>query len=253
MALSYVRILNIEILSVSKVELLPLLKEGVHYTPNIDHLVKLQANKEFYQAYQKADWVVCDSRILLFASRLLKISLKEAIPGSSFFPSYYEYHKNNKDIRIFLLGAADGVAAKARDNINRKVGREMVVGAHSPSFGFEKNVEECHHIIELINRSNANVLVVGVGAPKQENWIFQYRERFTNVKLFMALGATIDFEARHVPRAPALLQKYGFEWLYRLVKEPQRLWKRYLIEDVKFFYFFGKQLACKYRDPFIEG
>lgn len=248
-----VKILNISIQSISKEDLLKELKEGVLYTPNIDHLVKLQENRQFYEAYQKADWIICDSRILFFLSKFLKRSIKEAIPGSGFFPSYYNYHRGNTETRIFLLGAAEGVADKARDNINRKVGREMVVGAHSPSFGFEKNVEECHHIIELINRSNANVLVVGVGAPKQENWIFQYRERFTNVKLFMALGATIDFEAKHVSRAPVLLQKYGFEWLYRLVKEPHRLWKRYLIEDVKFFYFFGKQLACKYRDPFFEG
>lgn len=248
-----VKILNINIQSISKEDLLKELTDGVLYTPNIDHLVKLQENRQFYEAYQKADWIICDSRILFFLSKFLKRSIKEAIPGSGFFPSYYNYHRGNSEIRIFLLGAAEGVADKARENINRKVGRDMVVGAHSPSFGFEKSDKECDEIVELINQTDANVLVVGVGAPKQEEWIFNYRSCFSNIKLFMALGATIDFEASEVSRAPFIVQKFGLEWLYRLINEPNRLWKRYLIEDIKFFYYFGKQLAGKYFDPFLKS
>jgi exopolysaccharide biosynthesis WecB/TagA/CpsF family protein len=245
-----VRFLNIDILSISQRNLLKELESGVLYTPNIDHLVLLQNDKEFYDAYKNADWVVCDSRILYFISKIFKNPIKETIPGSSFFPAYYNHHKGNKNVRIFLLGAANGVADKARENINAKVGWNMVVGSHSPSFGFEKNEDECEEIINLINHNDANVLVVGVGAPKQEKWIHKYRDRLEKIKLFMGLGATIDFEANTLHRAPSILQRYGLEWLYRLKKEPQRLWKRYLIEDVKFFYFFCKQLLGKYTDPF---
>ena len=104
-------------------------------------------------------------------------------------------HANDPNCRIFLLGAAEGVADKAMENINRKVGRQIVVGTHSPSFGFEKDERECMELVDIVNASDATVLLVGVGAPKQEKWIAKYRSQMFNIKLFMALGATIDFEA----------------------------------------------------------
>ena len=165
------RILNVNILVLTRQELLERLDKGVLVTPNVDHLVKLQRDREFYDVYKKAEWVVCDSKILYLLSKLLKRPLPEAIPGSSFFTSYYMYHKDDQNCRIFLLGAKEGIAAKAMQRINEKVGRKIVVGAHSPSFGFEKNEEECEELIDIVNKSGANVLLVGVGAPKQEKWI----------------------------------------------------------------------------------
>lgn len=142
------------------------------------------------------------------------------------------------------------MADKARERINEKVGREIVVGAKSPSFGFEKNEDECEELVKRVNESGANVLVVGVGAPKQEKWIMKYRNSMPNIELFMALGATIDFEAGNIKRAPKIFQKLALEWLYRFIKEPKRLFKRYFIDDMQFFYYFGKQLMGKYKDPF---
>ena len=183
-------------------------------------------------------------------SKLLKVSLPEAIPGSSFFTAYYMYHKDDPNCKIFLLGAAEGIAEKARQNINKKVEREIVVGAHSPSYGFEKNEKECEELVRIVNESGANVLLVGVGAPKQEKWIMKYRDRMPNVDVFMALGATIDFEAGTLKRAPEIWQKCGMEWLYRALKEPKRLFKRYFVDDMQFFYYFGKQLLGTYKNPF---
>ena len=150
------------------------------------------------------------------------------------------------------IGAKSGIAAKAMERINEKVGRQIVVGAHSPSFGFEKKEQECEDIIEIVNKSGANVLLVGVGAPKQEKWIMRYRGRMPNVKLFMALGATIDFEAGTLKRAPMFWQKIGMEWLYRVLKEPRRLFKRYFIDDMQFFFYYVKQLLGLYKDPFLK-
>lgn len=244
------RMLNVDILSITKDCLLKNLKKGVLVTPNVDHLVKLQRDRVFYEVYQKAEWVVCDSKILYLLSKLLKRPLPEAIPGSSFFTSYYMYHKDDPNCRIFLLGAKEGIAAKAMQRINEKAGRKIVVGAHSPSFGFEKNEKECEELIDIVNRSGANVLLVGVGAPKQEKWIMKYRKRMPGVDLFMALGATIDFEAGTLKRAPAFWQKIGMEWLYRCIKEPKRLFKRYFVDDMQFFYYFTKQLLGLYKKPF---
>ena len=246
-----VPILNINILSIRKQELLERLNKGVLVTPNVDHLVKLQKDKEFYEVYQKADWVVCDSNIVCRASKLLKEPLPEVIPGSSFFTDYYMYHKDDQDCRIYLLGAAEGIAEKARKNINAKVGRDIVVGAHSPSFGFEKDELECEKLVSLVNESGASVLLVGVGAPKQEKWIMKYKDKMPGVSLFMALGATIDFEAGTLKRAPETWRKLGLEWLYRFFREPRRLFKRYFVDDMKFFWYFGKQLLGIYRNPFL--
>lgn len=246
------KILNVDILQITQKDLLAGLDRGVLITPNVDHLVKLQRDAGFYDVYRKAEWVVCDSKILYLLSKLLRRPLPEAIPGSSFFTAYYMHHKDDADCRIFLLGAKEGIAAKAMERINGKVGRRIVVGAHSPSFGFEKHEQECDDIIGIVNKSGANVLLVGVGAPKQEKWIMKYRNRMPGVKLFMALGATIDFEAGTLKRAPVLWQKIGMEWLYRVFKEPRRLFRRYFVDDMQFFFYFAKQLLGLYKDPFAK-
>mgnify|MGYP000555173319 FL=1 len=237
-----VRILQAQIHAVTCDELLNRLDSGVLFTPNVDHLVKLESDEEFRRCYDRADWVVCDSRILYFCSKLLKRSLPETIPGSSFFPAFYRYHRNNPDCRIFLLGAAPGVAIRAMERINADMGRRIVVGAHSPSYGFEKNEEENRQIYDIINRSGANVVLVGVGSSKQEKWIMRHKDRMPGVDIWMALGATIDFEAGNIRRAPKILQKLCLEWFYRFCMEPKRLFRRYFIDDVKFFYYFMQQL-----------
>ena len=116
-----VKILNVDIQNITEQELLQQMKQGVLITPNVDQIVKLQKDREFYEIVKKAEWVICDSKILLLCSKLLGTPLKEAILGSGFFPHFYMFHKDNPDCKIFLLGAMEGVAKKAMDNINRKV------------------------------------------------------------------------------------------------------------------------------------
>jgi exopolysaccharide biosynthesis WecB/TagA/CpsF family protein len=239
--LEKVNILNVSIDNVSFEEFLAQLKQGVVFTPNVDHLMRLQQDSEFVEAYEKAEYKVCDSQILIYASKFLGTPIKAKISGSDLFPVFCEYHKNNENIRIFLLGGAEGVPQKAQRNINARIGREIIVAAHSPTFGFEKNEAECQKILILIRQSSANVLVVGVGAPKQEKWIAKYRNELPNISIFMGVGASIDFEAGHKPRAPRFVSNLGLEWLYRLLSEPRRLWKRYLVNDLPFVWLLVKQ------------
>lgn len=247
-----IKILNVNILLITEEELLQRLHKGVLITPNLDHLIKLQKDKALYKCYQKADWIICDSKILYLCSKLLKKSLVEPIPGSSFFTHLYEYHRDDENFKIFLLGAMDGIAEKAKDNINRKIGREIIVGAYSPSYGFENKPEENEHICKMIRNSKANAVLVGVGCPKQEKWIFAHKDKIPEVDIWMALGATIDFEAGNIKRAPIIFQKLALEWLYRFIKEPKRLFKRYFVDDMKFFYYFAKQLLGIYKNPFSD-
>ena len=179
------------------------------FTPNVDHVMMLRHSAEFREVYECATYRTCDSQVLMHASRLLGTPLDERISGSDLFPHFYKHYADDEDVKIFLLGAAPGVAETAQAAINAKVGRDMVVGAHSPSFGFETDKDECNAIIQLVEASGANVLAIGVGAPKQENWIHAHRDKFKTVKLFMAIGATIDFEAGNKARAPKWVSDMG--------------------------------------------
>lgn len=248
-----VRVLNVEI---DDIPLKPLLEAlghrgGVVYTPNVDHLVKLRYDRDLFRAYQAADYLTCDSQILMFAARLLGAPICEKISGSDLLPALYRYYAADRDITLFLLGAAEGVAARARDRINEQVGRNMVVDVYSPPYGFERDEAECEAIVERVNRSGATILAVGLGAPKQEKWIYHYRDRMPQVKTFLAIGASIDFEAGQVARAPRWMSNCGLEWAFRLCSEPRRLWRRYLVESLPFFgEILRQKLGCyEYRIP----
>lgn len=245
-----IEILNVALDNISQDELLKKLEKGVLVTPNVDQIVKMQSDFEYYDIVRRAEWCVCDSKILYLCSKISGKPLPEAIPGSSFFPAYYEYHKNDENCKIFLLGAMDGVAQKAMERINNKVGRQMVVGAYSPSYGFEKKQDENEKIYRLINESGANVVLVGVGCPKQEKWIDKHKAQMPDVDVWMALGATIDFEAGNIKRAPMIWRKLYMEWFYRFLQEPKRMYKRYFIDDPKFFWYLLKQMLGLYKNPF---
>ncbi|MEL7039002.1 MAG: WecB/TagA/CpsF family glycosyltransferase [Cyanobacteria bacterium J06592_8] len=246
-----VQILNVNIDNLSQRELLQKLGQegGVVFTPNVDHLIRLQQDKEFYHIYQCSDYRICDSQILYYASRLLNQPIQEKISGSDLLPAFYRHYRNCENTTIFLLGAREGVAARAQTKINSIVGREMVVDTYSPPFGFEKDEVECQRIIDKINHSKATVLGVGVGSPKQEKWIVRHKHKLKYVRIFLAIGATIDFEAGEKPRSPQWMSELGVEWLYRLSSEPKRLWKRYLVDDLPFTWLVLKQWLNLYRSP----
>ncbi|WP_427161996.1 WecB/TagA/CpsF family glycosyltransferase [Aliinostoc sp. HNIBRCY26] len=246
------KVLNVTIDNLTMMELLQKLKHGgVVFTPNVNHITRLQKQPDFYSVYQEADYIVCDSKILMYASRFLSAPIKEKISGSDLLPAFYNYYKNDENIKIFLLGSETEIAKKAQGRINAKVGREIVVGAYSPSFGFEKNEKECQEIVEMVNSSTATVLAVGVGCPKQEMWIAKYKKQLKNIKVFLAIGATINFEAGTVKRSPKWMSEVGLEWLYRLVSEPKRLWKRYLFDAVPFVLLVLQQKLRIYQNPWL--
>lgn len=245
-----IHLLNVRIDNITTQELLEKLNKGVLVTPNIDDIMKHQKDNEFHKYASMAEFSVCDSRVVKLMSSVMRKPLKEAIPGSSFFPKYCDYHAKDENIKIFLLGAKEGVAEIAKAKINKRIGREIIVDTYSPPFGFEKDEQECQHIVSILNNSKANVVLVGLGNPKQTKWIYKYKNQLPNIDVFMALGATIDFEAGNIKRAPKIFQALALEWFYRFLKEPKRLFKRYFVDDMQFFYYFGKQLLGTYKNPF---
>ena len=236
-----VDILGVRIHNLTREQLLRQLDHGAYFTPNVDFIMKMQSDPAFRAVFHQAEFRICDSRIVQLASRWLGTPIIECIPGSDFFGAFCAHHALNPDIRVFLLGAAPGVAEQARHNVNARLGREVIVAAHSPSYGFENDEAECRAIVEAVNASGATVLAVGVGAPKQEHWIMRWRGHMPGVRIQMGIGATIDFEAGVLARAPRWMNRAGLEWAFRLWREPRRLWKRYLVDDLPFFWRVARQ------------
>lgn len=200
-------------------------------TPNVDHIVKLDSDEEFQKVYRNADLVLTDGMPLIWISKLMGNKIKEKISGSDFFPKVCQLAASKK-YTLFLLGAAEGIAEIAAENIKNKYEGIRIVGTYSPKYGFENDEAEINNIIRIVNKAKPDILAVGVGAPKQEKFIYKYKEEL-KVPVSLAIGATIDFEAGNVQRAPRWMQNIGLEWFYRLCKEPKRMFKRYLIDDLK--------------------
>ncbi len=200
-------------------------------TPNVDHIVKLEEDEELKKVYENADLILTDGMPLIWISKLKKKPIKEKVSGSDLFPKLCNLAAK-KDYSIFLLGARNGVAEKAAENLRNKYSGLNIVGTYSPTFGFEQDEKEIKYIIEIINKVKPDILAVGLGAPKQEKFIYKYRDEL-KVPISLAIGASIDFEAGNIERAPKWMQKNGLEWFYRLSKEPKRMFKRYVIDDTK--------------------
>lgn len=196
-------------------------------TPNVDHVVMWQTDREMLAAYRGADLVVADGWPVVAASRLLGMPVPERVAGSDLVPHVMAAGIDGEPLRVFLLGAAPGVAQRAAARIHAWWPHVNVVGAYSPPFGFETDPEENERILRQVNGAAPHLLVMGLGTPKQEIWLHRYRDRLA-VQAAIAAGATIDFIAGEQVRAPRWMQRCCLEWFYRVVRNPKRLARRYL-------------------------
>lgn len=197
-------------------------------TPNTDHIVMLQSKPRFMDAYRDALLVVADGKPVVWASHLLGKPLPSTVPGSDLVPAlFHALPSTPRKVRVFLFGAGPGVALRAQAAIDAQWGDAVeIVGAVSPEFGFEQDALASADYARQIATAQADLLLVGLGAPKQELWSHMNRAQL-NVKLIMCVGATIDFLAGEKKRSPQWMQTIGFEWFYRMCQEPGRLVKRY--------------------------
>lgn len=210
-------------------------------TPNVDHIVQLETDKELQDVYANASLILTDGKPLLWIAKLYGTQIKEKISGSDLFPLLCDMAAK-KEYKMFFLGAAEGVAAKAAENLKKRYSGLQVAGTYSPPYGFEKDALEIKKIAEMIKEAQPQILIVGLGCPKQEKFIWNNRE-YLNVPVSLGLGASFDFEAGNIKRAPRWMQKCGFEWLFRITQDPKRLFKRYIIDDMKII-----KLIFKYRE-----
>lgn len=203
---------------------------GFIFTPNVDHIVMADSNPEFEAVYQKASLSLADGVPVVWASLLFDTPLPEKVSGSDLIAPLLE-RAGQKNWRVAFVGAAPGVAEKAAAVAKAKWGTN-VVHTEAPMVNL-KDTAQLDAIGERVAAAKPDLVLMAFGAPKQELLIGRVADRLKPAVL-LGVGASLDFIAGTMKRAPVVFQKTGFEWLYRLAQEPRRLWRRYLINDPKF-------------------
>lgn len=211
---------------------------------NVDICMKAQRDAELRAIIQAADLVLVDGTPMVWAARFLGSPLPGRVSGSDFVPAFAGVAAR-AGYRLFLLGAAPGIAERARDWLERHRPGVLVAGTYAPPAGFERDVSEIARTIDIVRRARPDVLFAAFGAPKQEKWLFRFRGDL-EVPVSMGIGSSLDYLAGRLRRAPGWMQRAGLEWTYRLAQEPARLWRRYLIEDPPFVYHIVRErLRCR--------
>jgi N-acetylglucosaminyldiphosphoundecaprenol N-acetyl-beta-D-mannosaminyltransferase len=216
---------------------------GSVFTPNVDHVVQASENARMRAAYARASLSIVDGTPLLWAARLFGETLPEKVAGSDFVPPLLALAAE-RGWRVYFLGGTPGVAEKARDKLRDQLPALQVVGIDASRIDVDEPSEQRQTVLDAIRAAKPHLVFVALGAPKQEIWIDQVGEGLRPA-VFLGIGASLDFVAGTVPRAPRWISSAGLEWLYRLSREPRRLWRRYLIRDPKFLLVLARELRAR--------
>lgn len=186
------------------------------FTPNPEIVMKAQEDTEFLNILNEGDLVVPDGIGIVIASKLHHLGIKERVPGIELMDRILSYC-NRTEKSIYLYGAKPGVAELAAKNIEKEYPHLAVKGY---SHGYHDAKEE-QKVLDDINEKKPDVLFVALGAPRQEKWIYNHR-KLLNANVAMGVGGSLDVYSGTAKRAPLIFRKTGFEWFYRLMKEPKR-------------------------------
>lgn len=215
---------------------------GKHYLVaiNVDVVIKIENDLYLKEITDKADMVLVDGKPLVWISKWHKYPVKAKISGSDLVPILCESAAKN-GYSIFILGGKNGIAEQAKLNLKQKYPGLKITGTYAPPFGFEKDDIELEKINSLISSANPDILIVCFGCPKQEKWVYENYKKY-DAQVSICAGATVDFLANNVKRAPKWMSEHGLEWFYRFLQEPKRMFKRYFVDDMKIL-----KLIFKYR------
>ena len=208
-------------------------KDGKSYVVaiNVDVVMKIENDPYLKKIVDNADMVLVDGKPLVWISKWYNRPLKAKISGSDLVPILCEV-ASKKGYTIFIIGGKDGIAAQAKTRLENRYPNIRIVGTYAPPFGFEKDSNELNHINQMISDAKPDLLITCFGCPKQEKWIYENISKY-NAKVSVCAGATVDFLAGNVKRAPRWMSEHGLEWFYRFLQEPKRMFKRYFVDDVK--------------------
>ena len=207
---------------------------------NVDVMIKIEKDEELRRITEDADLVLVDGQPLVWVAKLYRRPVKEKVSGSDLSIELCRMAAE-KGYTMFILGGKEGVADQAKAKMEAQYPGLQVVGTCAPPLGFEKDEAELAKVREAISAVSPDIVLCCLGCPKQEKWI-DANHRDIDARVFLCAGATVDFLAGNVRRAPAWVSRIGMEWFYRFLMEPRRLFKRYFIDDMHLF-----RLIFKYR------
>jgi N-acetylglucosaminyldiphosphoundecaprenol N-acetyl-beta-D-mannosaminyltransferase len=200
-------------------------------TANAQHVVLLDRDQRFREIYDRADLVVPDGVSLLFAARIYGRCIQERVTGVDMLQTLCGLAAES-NLHVFLLGGRPGSADLAATTLKQRF-PVLRISTYCPPVGFEKTAHGLEETARAIRAANPDLLFVGLGAPKQEYWIYEHGLRLS-VPMCLGVGGSFEMVSGIVRRAPLWIQKLSCEWLYRLCREPRRLWRRYLIGNLEF-------------------
>ena len=207
---------------------------------NVDVVMKIENDAYLKKIVDNADMVLVDGKPLVWISKYYGKPLKAKISGSDLVPLLCEVAAQ-KNYSLFIIGGKEGIAELAKKRIEDKLDGINIVGTYAPPMGFDKDSIELTKINKMISDAKPDLLIACFGCPKQEKWIYENINKY-DAKVSLCAGATVDFLAGNVKRAPKWMSEHGLEWFYRFLQEPKRMFKRYFVDDVKIF-----KLINKYR------
>ena len=207
---------------------------------NVDVVMKIENDPYLKKITDKADMVLVDGTPLVWIAKAHKNPVKEKVSGSDLVPQLCKTAAQ-KGYSVFILGGKDGVALQAKEKLEKDYPGIQIVGAYAPPFGFEKDEAELAKTNAMISEAKPDLLIACLGCPKQEKFIYENIDKY-DARVSVCAGATVDFLAGNVKRAPKWMSDHGFEWFYRFTQEPTRLFKRYFVDDVKIL-----KLVFKYK------
>ena len=189
----------------------------------------------FERSLKSADWLIPDGIGIVLASRFGKKAIRNRITGADIFFGLHRRINEETPLKVFFLGSTENTLAAIEKKMGSDYPRIKVVGTYSPPFKPVFSEEDVGVMIDRINSSHADVLWVGMTAPKQEKWIFENINRL-NVRFVGAVGAVFDFYIGNVKRSHPFFQRCGLEWLPRLMQQPRRLWRRTFVSAPVFIF-----------------
>lgn len=207
---------------------------------NANDSVISKQNREVRQAVNNSSLSVPDGISLVLLARLYGYSLKKRVYGPDLMLEFLKT-TSHKNYSHFFYGATDNVLTRLISNLKQDFPNLKVAGVYSPPFRSLTRFED-NQIVTMINAASADILWVGLGCPKQQLWMYRHQHKL-KVPVMVGVGAAFDFLAKLKPQAPRFIRDNGFEWLFRFVSEPKRLWKRYLVNGSLFLYYGGKQIV----------
>jgi N-acetylglucosaminyldiphosphoundecaprenol N-acetyl-beta-D-mannosaminyltransferase len=214
---------------------------GAIFTPNVDHVVKAETDPAFRRAYERADLCLADGTWIVWASRLLGSPLPAKVSGSDLIVPLARY-AGQHGWRLSIVGGAPGVAEAAGARMAREFDVAFV-GCDAPAVDMDGSMTAPEETLGRLRAARPDIVLVALGAPKQELWIDRYAERLSPA-VAIGIGGSIDFFVGRVRRAPPWVSRMGLEWLYRLAREPRRMWRRYLVEDPRFLTIVARDLRA---------